>query len=82
MFNNFLEPILNLNDTLKIVLGTSFISLILIAGIVILLFIKNQIKKTAVLREMDIEELFLDIKALVSLRFRGRISVEEFNNKK
>ncbi len=82
MFTNFLEPILNLNDTLKIVLGTSFISLMLIAGIIIILFIRNQIKKTAVLRNMDIEELFLDIRALVSLRFRGRIPVEEFNKKR
>ena len=82
MFTSFFEPILNLNDTLKIVLGTSFISLILIAGIIIILFIRNQMKKTLTLRNMDIEELFLDIRALISLRFRGRIPVEEFNKKK
>jgi diguanylate cyclase (GGDEF)-like protein/PAS domain S-box-containing protein len=82
MFNNFLEPILNLNDTLKVVLGTSFISLLLIAGIIVMLFIRNQMKKNSVLRDLDIEERFLDIRALVSLRFRGRIPVEEFNKKK
>ena len=82
MISDFINQIISLSPVLKIFLGIFIFALISIISIITTLFIKNKKKKLTVLNEVELENLLIEIRSLISLRSKSKISFEDFKNKK
>ena len=82
MFNEFISQALGLHDNFKLFFSILYFSLILITLILLVLFIRDHKKKSRLLKDIKIEELFKELKSLVSVRSKGLISSRDFTNQR